>query len=140
MMYVMPIQVFLKTDISKRRNRVTYAVLLNRVDGSPQGKWNLYTGDCKRGVNETSVQNFLYPLVTWICIVFFYPKHISNGEWNGDRPSFLTSGLQQPATLHFNKAPAGTATELFAMHPIPNSNVGDKLNEKIKYTWVFLLR
>jgi len=38
------------------------------------------TVNARGEMNEIYVPNFSYPLVTRICLVFFYPKHINNRE------------------------------------------------------------
>jgi len=42
----------------------------------------------RRGVNEISVLNFLYPLITCLCLVFLYLKRISNRESTGELQTF----------------------------------------------------
>jgi len=39
-------------------------------------------------VNEISTLYILYPLITCFCLVFFYPKRISNREQNGKLQAF----------------------------------------------------
>jgi len=50
-------------------------------------------------VNEISVPNFLYPLITlFYYLAFLHPKHISNREQKWPASSVLTLRLQESAT------------------------------------------
>jgi len=55
------------------------------------------------GVNEMSVPNFLYPLVTCICFAFL-TQNLSAIVNKSQTSSVLTLCLQQSATYHFRKA------------------------------------